>query len=261
MCNIFFNLCFFIYFLSVVFYFFSLIFKRQPVKDYAQKCITLGFFIHTLLICIRFYETRQPPFVTLYESLLFYSWSIMFVYLIFRRRYPVAFIGGMVSTLLLTFFGVLSLLDKTSQPLVPVLKSNWLFIHVSSYFIGYGAATISFIFALIYLVQYKREKEKFLDFVDALSFRFIGFSFIFLTIGLTTGSVWANVAWGSWWSWDPKETWSLITWLVYAVYLHVRIFQGRKGKVCAYLNILGFICILFTFFGVNYLLQGLHSYM
>jgi ABC-type transport system involved in cytochrome c biogenesis permease subunit len=159
-------------------------------------------------------------------------------------------------------FGGVSLLDKTVQPLMPALKSNWLAIHVMSYFIGYGAATISFILALSYLFTLKKtQNDELLNLLDSLSFRFIVFSFPFLTIGLTTGSVWANVAWGSWWSWDPKETWSLITWLVYAVYLHLHFFRGIKGRVCVYLNILGFCCIIFTFLGVNYLLSGLHSYM
>lgn len=259
--HILFNLAFLFYLLSSVVYMFSLCFKKEKAGLCSGILLALAFVLHTLLLALRFYQTRQPPLVTFYESLLFYSWSIVLAYGLFRKRLRLQGLSGMISLLSLFLFGVLSLLDKTSRPLIPALKSNWLFIHVSSYFIGYGAATLAFIFAVLYLMHYKQAEERSLLFLDNISFRLISFAFIFLTIGLTTGSVWANVAWGSWWSWDPKETWSLITWLVYAFYLHLRLVRGKKGRISAYLNILGFICILFTFLGVNYLLKGLHSYM
>jgi len=261
MADLVFNICFGFYFAAVVFYFVSLLFARNKAGAVSDLFLFAAFAVHTFLVVFRFWQTGQPPFVTLFESLLFYSWSILFAYLLFRNRYKLAPLSGLIGLVTVFIFGALSFLDKTSQPLIPALKSNWLFIHVSSYFIGYGAATLSFLFALIYLLNRKRAESGFLTFMDTISFKLIAFSFIFFTLGLTTGSVWANVAWGSWWSWDPKETWSLITWLVYAFYLHLRLVKGKKGMVCAWINILGFFCILFTFLGVNYLLRGLHSYL
>ena len=245
------------YLLAVIFYLGYSVFKRNSLGLTADVFLALSFIFHTIIIAARWYTAKQPPLVTLYESLLFYSWAVVSFYLIFTFFYKMRYAGFWISLLATLVFGITSLLNKDIQPLIPALKSNWLFIHVSTYFIGYGGVTISFILSFIYLVNFKKE----VPFLDDLAFRFIAFSFPFLTIGLTTGSVWANVAWGSWWSWDPKETWSLVTWFVYALYLHLRFFRGWKGRKSAYLNLLGFLCTLFTFLGVNYLLQGLHSYM
>jgi cytochrome c-type biogenesis protein CcsB len=257
-----FNLTLSLYLLTAFFNLIYLTFRKEKIEIIGYAFLVIAFILHTITVAFRWYITRQPPFVTIYESILFYSWSIAFAYLFFALIYKIKFLSPIVSVTLVFAFGGVSILDKTAQPLMPALKSNWLVIHVVSYFIGYGAATISFILALSYLITVRRKPdERVLNLLDRLSWRFITLAFPFLTIGLTTGSVWANVAWGSWWQWDPKETWSLITWLVYAVYLHLRLFKGIKGRTCAYLNILGFFCILFTFLGVNYLLSGLHSYM
>jgi len=98
------------------------------------------------------------------------------------------------------------------------------------------------------------------DLIDELTYQMVVFGFLFLTIGIITGAVWANSAWGKYWTWDPKETWSLITWLIYAIFMHLRIMRGWSGRSLAYVSILGFLAVLFTYFGVNYLLSGLHSY-
>jgi cytochrome c-type biogenesis protein CcsB len=133
---------------------------------------------------------------------------------------------------------------------------------VVTYFIGYGALSIAFFTSVIYLGLFKKQPagSSILSYLDTLTYQLIIFSFPFLTIGMTTGSTWANVAWGNYWSWDPKETCSLITWLVYVVYLHLRVLRGWKDKKAAYVSVIGFLATLFTFVGVNYILPGLHSY-
>jgi ABC-type transport system involved in cytochrome c biogenesis permease subunit len=151
--------------------------------------------------------------------------------------------------------GYASLLDKEITPLMPALKSNWLTIHVLTCFIGYAALTVAFVSSLILIIKRKDEIN-----LDAISYKMVAFGFLFLTLGIISGSVWANSAWGTYWSWDPKETWSLITWFIYAIYLHTRLRKGWKGKKAAWLSVIGFFAMLFTYFGVNYLLSGLHSY-
>jgi len=157
------------------------------------------------------------------------------------------------------------------EPLIPALQSNWLTSHVVTCFMGYAAFTIAFGCGLIYLLKNKEKGSvekpasfsgKLPDFVtlDTLIYQSIALGFVFLTIGIMTGSIWAHYAWGSYWSWDPKETWSLITWLVYAILLHSRYVRGWRGKRMAILAIIGFACVLFTYLGVNYL-PGLHSYL
>ena len=251
------------YLLACIFYLIHSIFKIQNFGRIATTILSIGFICHTLYWLARWYFAGHPPLAGLFNTLVFFVWAIAAVYLIVERIYkfrplgiPVSFIGAIV-------LGYASILDKSLKPLMPALKSNWLVIHVSSYFIGYAAVALSFFSSLIYLVIPKKpsENSRLAERLDDLSYRLIALAFPFLTIGLTTGAVWAKVAWGAYWSWDPKETWALITWLIYAAYLHLRVLKNWQGPKAAYLNIIGFLCLLFTFLGVNYLLKGLHSYI
>lgn len=220
-----------------------------------------GFAFHTLFIIQRWYLSGRPPFANFYEALVIFSWAIVFVYAIFVVVYkilipvfPVSFL--VLSALLPTFF-----LDNKISPLIPALQSIWMSFHVVTYFIGYGSLAISFVISLAYLyANAKSPKEPVVLSLDNLSYLLIAFAFPFLTAGMTLGSVWANIAWGSYWSWDPKETCALITWLIYAVYLHLRASKGWKERKAAYLAVFGFLAALFTFVGINFILSSLHSY-
>jgi len=202
-------------------------------------------------------------------------------------------------TLLISGFANLTLSPEMqkSSPLVPALQSNWLMMHVSMMLLSYGTLIIGSLLCILFLVisRYKdvdlkiiddsslplynimldyyeakllspsREmselgKLKLLQSLDNWSYRIIGLGFPFLTIGIISGGVWANEAWGSYWSWDPKETWALITWLVFASYLHARITKGWEGKQTAILGSIGFFVIWICYLGVNFLGKGLHSY-
>jgi len=143
-------------------------------------------------------------------------------------------------------------------------------IHVFVIFIGYAAFALSFGVSIMYLIK-TRHKEKGKDnailnvlppesVLDELSYKSIAWGFPFLTLGIITGAVWANYAWGSYWTWDPKETWSLITWFIYAAYLHARITKDWRGKRAAWISILGFISLLFLYWGVSFILPSLHTY-
>jgi len=145
------------------------------------------------------------------------------------------------------------------KPLMPALRSNWLTVHVFTCFLGYGGFAVAALASLGYLVTPRRRPELMMAF-DTATAKTISFGFLFLTAGIITGAVWANSAWGTYWSWDPKETWSLITWFVYAVFLHCRYMRGWKGTRAAWISVAGFASVIFTYFGVNYLLSGLHSY-
>jgi cytochrome c-type biogenesis protein CcsB len=186
---------------------------------------------------------------------------------------------------------------QKASPLVPALQSNWLMMHVSMMLLSYGTLIIGSLLCILFLVisRYKDVdlkimddsslplynimldyyeakllspsneiselgKLKLLQSLDNWSYRIIGLGFPFLTIGIISGGVWANEAWGSYWSWDPKETWALITWLVFATYLHARITKGWGGKKTAILGSLGFFVIWVCYLGVNFLGKGLHSY-
>ncbi len=130
-------------------------------------------------------------------------------------------------------------------------------------FLGYGGFAISALVAVGFLVA-DRKRSNVLpetrETLDAVLTQTISFGFLFLTLGILTGAVWANSAWGTYWSWDPKETWSLITWFVYAIFLHCRFMRGWRGRRAAWISIIGFLSVLFTYYGVNFLLSGQHSY-
>ena len=166
--------------------------------------------------------------------------------------------GATIIALALLAISSSPLAPRTIQPPIPALRSFWLVLHVTFSFIGEAFFVVSFIAAIGCLVSRKEERRAELDRLVAAA---IGIGYPVFTVGaLVFGAIWAETAWGTWWSWDPKETWALITWLLYTAYLHTRLVRKLKGRTSAVLAIVGFVATLFTFFGVNYLLTGLHSY-
>jgi len=208
----------------------------------------------------------QAPLSNFYESLVFFSWALACLALIFLYRYAEGFlgvVGGLLASLVLAYasLGV----DSRIKPLMPALKSNWLLIHVITCFLGYAAFGLAFGAAVLYLgrslTSSSKSQASALHSLDRLIYRAAVIGFIFLTLGILTGAVWAETAWGRYWSWDPKETASLITWLIYVALLHARLVQGWQGRPIAWLAVAGFGAVLFTYLGVSFLLPGLHSYL
>jgi len=265
----------FVFALAAFFYIAALIFKTPRLTLPARWAVVAAVVTTTGGILLRWVESYQmgighAPLSNLYESLVFFAWTAGVIYLFVEFKYKNALIGAFVTPIAFLAMAYASMSPNISdriQPLVPALKSNWLIAHVAACFFGYAAFAVAFGMSIMYLIKTRDpEKEKGiighipkLDVLDELTHRMVLFGFLFLTVGIITGAVWANSAWGSYWSWDPKETWSLITWFVYATLLHARLMRGWEGKQIAYLSILGFSAVLFTYFGVN-LLPGLHSY-
>jgi cytochrome c-type biogenesis protein CcsB len=207
----------------------------------------------------------QVPLSNFYESLVFFAWCLPFLALISFRRYLRDYLGTVVAILacLILAYASLGGVDSRIRPLMPALKSNWLLIHVVTCFLGYAAFTLGFGTAILYLKQERRPRLSLppASQLDRLIYQTTTIGFLFLTLGILTGAVWAETAWGKYWSWDPKETWSLITWLIYAALLHARLVKGWQGRRIAWLAVVGFLAVLFTYFGVSFLLSGLHSYL
>jgi cytochrome c-type biogenesis protein CcsB len=250
------------YLASAIFFCIPSSFQNNIWDKAARLLLKLGFVLHSLMVGVRWYEAGRPPFTNMYEALVLFGWAVVLVYIIFEFVYRVKFLAIPVNILVIIFLSAALPSDSAIKPLVPALQSKWMSVHVITYFIGYGALSVAFVLSGIYLLLTgtKRSDPAALTALDELIYRLIIFGFPFLTIGMTTGSVWANSAWGTYWNWDPKETCSLITWLVYIVYLHARLLRGWQGKKSAYLSLLGFLATLFTFVGVNFILPGLHSY-
>ena len=259
----------FVYGAAAFLYLFELVFKKSAVGRTATVVAILGFIANTAGIVLRWIESYRlgighAPLSNLYESLVFFAWCLVLLHLFVEWKYKNRVIGLIGSALAVSVLAYASLKPDQIQPLIPALKSNWLIAHVFTCFIGYASFAIAFGISLLYLMRRVGgpavlERLPTDKLMDELTHQLVMFGFLFLSAGIISGAVWANSAWGRYWGWDPKETWSLITWFIYATLLHARLMRGWHGKRIAYISIFGFAAVLFTYFGVN-LLPGLHSY-
>ena len=231
--------------------------------------IVAGFLIGAGILTNAWLDTGQAPFRTLYQSLIFFSVTTAIVFLFAARRSVVLGLGTGLFIVAILTYGYLQR-DTRAVYLPPALQSGWFVPHVVVYFLGYSALFVSFIASVLHLIFPKPRELKSAKLLglegfnfNALSYRSIIFGFAMISAGLIMGALWAKFAWGDWWSWDPKENWALITWLVYAAYLHLRFIPGIGGKALAWVSIIGFLVMMFTYLGVNYLPVAentLHSY-
>jgi len=267
----------FIYLFSSVIYLVMFIFKIKKVGLLATVVTIIGLLVQTAGIGMRWVESYQmgighAPLSNMYESLVFFSWSIVLLYLVVEFIYKNKVIGAFAVPFAFASMAYASLSPEFSTaitPLMPALQSNWLIAHVFTCFIGYAAFAVACGTGIMYLVKLRDKGDSpgsllatlpSLKVIDDITHKIILFGFIWLSAGIISGAVWANSAWGTYWSWDPKETWSLITWFIYASALHARFTRGWGGKRIAWIAVMGFVAVVFTYYGVNFLLSGLHSY-
>jgi cytochrome c-type biogenesis protein CcsB len=254
------------------------VFRAKKIGMPALLLVIMGFLFNTGGIALRWVESYQQgaghaPLSNMFESLVFFAWCIALFYLFLEFRYKNRVIGAFAVPFAFLSMALASLTGAEIKPLVPALQSNWLIAHVMTCFVGYAAFAVAAGMGIMYLVRstsIENGKEinpdgllatlPSLKVIDDITHKTIVFGFLWLSAGIITGAIWANSAWGTYWSWDPKETWSLITWFVYAGALHARFTKGWGGKRIAWLAIIGFLAVVFTYYGVNYLLSGLHSY-
>jgi ABC-type transport system involved in cytochrome c biogenesis permease subunit len=256
----FFTAAFAIYFAAALFYL-AFLFGKKPARAKAGFALAVaGLAIHSVALLLRTFQSGHAPFTNMYESLSFLAYASVLAFVIIEAKFKVPKVGAFLMLIVIGIMALASspLMPKEATPLVPALQSYWLWLHVSVTLLGEAFFAVAFITSILYLQAKDPEKK---DRMDSVSYRCVSIGFPLFTLGgLVFGMVWAEKAWGTYWSWDPKEVWSLITWFVFALYLHTRIVMGWKGKRSAIIIILGFLAALFTFFGVNYLLAGLHSY-
>jgi cytochrome c-type biogenesis protein CcsB len=273
----FFNLSMALYLFAFLGYLVFVLFHQKGVGFLSTTILTVGLLLHSAGLATRWMETHQTgygyvPLSNMYESLIFFSWTIVLIYLILEFKYRQKIIAIFVTPfafLAIALTSIIPGIDAKITPLVPALQSNWLTIHVTTCFFGYAAFAVSFGISILYLIRDQKGEQgqglsKWLPatpVLDEINYKSIVIGFPMLTLGIVTGAAWANYAWGTYWSWDPKETWSLITWFVYAAFIHARFTRDWRGRKAAVLSIIGFLAVLFTYFGVNYLLSGLHSYL
>jgi cytochrome c-type biogenesis protein CcsB len=267
----------FIYLFTMALYFAYIFFRSKKFGLIIRGFTIVGLLVHTVGLGLRWYESYQLgyghiPLSNMYEALVSMAWCIVLVLILMEQKFKTETMGAFVFPIVSIAMAYASLAPSVRdeiEPLIPALQSNWLTYHVITCFLGYAAFAVSFGASIAFLIKKKdappsTEEDSVtlpaLDILDEIIYKGNAVGFLLLGIGIITGAVWANYAWGSYWSWDPKETWSLITWFIYAAFLHARLTRGWRGTRTAVLSIIGFCGVLFTFLGVNYVLSGLHSY-
>ena len=254
-----------LYFAASVLYFIYAGTKKQKAAGAGFLLVVAGFVVHTLCIVVRGINAGRLPLTNQYEFASAFAWGIALCFLVFVKKYKFDALGMVVAPLIFLVAGYAFMLNREINSLMPALQSGWLGFHVCTAIVAYGGFGVAFGIALLYLLKGKLNgplSERIPDerTLDTLIYRAVALGFLFLTLCMITGAIWAKRAWGSYWNWDPKETWSLITWIIYAIFLHLRLRGAVSGKKAALLAVIGFICVIFTYVGVNLLLHGLHSY-
>ncbi len=248
-------------------FFFS---QREDLRRIARTIFIASGVLQTLYVLCRYGIAGHTPITSQHEAVVFFAWSVTWAYLSFHWRYSVRNFGTFVSLLVLIMLLIAAMVSREFYPLAPAMQSLWLPVHAGVAVMAYGFLALAFCGAVMYLLQERELKSKrfgfffsrlpSLDSLDQLNNHCLTVGFGLLTLGIITGSVWARQAWGTYWHWDPKETWSLITWFLYAAQIHQRFTLGWRGKRAAVMSIVGFVAVIFTLWGVNYLLGGVHSY-
>ncbi len=262
-----------LYGVSMVLYFVYLIRQRDRFYNAGRYALFAGFLCHSLVLGMRISSHGYFPAFSLSQTLFILAWALSGVFLALHRRLNLKFFGIYTAPLVLLIVLAALLLPDAPRQEIPGLKSLagsvWLIAHVITIFIGNASLALAGGVGLFYLIQeraIKNKKRGFfyrrlppLELLDSAGYACLVVGFILLTVGLITGIVYAGLIWGRFWAWDPKEVWSGITWLVYAALLHERLMVGWRGRRAAILAIIGLGVLLFTFLGVNFLMEGHHG--
>jgi len=250
-----------LYALAVILYLSLIVLRKRPIARAATLAYAAGLAFNIIFIVGRWLESGRPPFKTLFESLVFLACCVAAFYLVIELLHRVRILGifAAIGSLAAMIYALMRI-DMEVVNLLPALQSGWFIPHVMIYFIAYAALFISFITAVLYMFDPNPRKLKDDNLLgqDVLDFEqythgTIAFGFTALVFGLLIGAVWAKEAWGDYWVWDPKESWSLITLLVYTGYLHLRYVKDWRGRKAAWFAILGFAAVMFTYLGMQVL--------
>lgn len=260
-----------LYMSSTIFYLLYLALNKDALEKWGRRLLSAGFVIHLVATVFRYVQAGYTPITNMHESLSFLALSVAGFFIYLQRVYRIRIMGSVILPAITIMLIASLLFPSEIRPLPPVLRSWWLPVHTIFSFIGNSIFFTGFFVSVLYLIVEGGIKKKrlspmstrlpSLETLDTINYQCLSYGFPLLTVGIITGSAWAGTAWGSYWNWDPKETWSLITWIVYAILIHNRFAMGWRGRKTAYMMIIGFFSILITFLGVNFFMGGLHSYL
>ena len=258
------------YLIATAGYLFFIIKKHKRVGGWSHRVLIVGFVLHTLYLAFAYHNLGAIPALNFKTSLSFFAWAIIAAYLLFQLKFRIMVLGSFAVPFSAFLMLISSTMPISTIAMRPVFKNLWLPLHVIAALLGDAIFAIACIAGIMYLIQERQIKTKrlgafysrlpSLNILDSINYYAISYGFLLLTIGMITGSIVAQGAHGSYWRWDPKEVWSMITWLCYAALLHQRMAVGWRGRRSALMSIGCFLILIFTFVGVNFLMEGYHSF-
>ena len=251
-----------VYAAAVVLQFSGTAFKKEKLLRASWLVFLAAFALHTVFLVARGVTAKRLPLSNQFEFANAFAWGVALMLIAVKKRMKADWltVAGMPAALLVMTYAALQPMEI--HDLMPALRSAWFGVHIGSAVLSYAAFVIAGAISLRYLIAVKKGgiDEHGLRQMDYLSYRMVAFGFLFLTVVIIPGAIWAEQAWSSFWSWDPKEVWALITWIIYAVYLHLRLRRGRRGTAMAWFLVIAVPVVFFTFAGVNTLMHGMHTY-
>ncbi len=250
-----------LYAAAVIVEFTGTAFKRDRLLKAAWYVFLAAFAVHTAFIVTRGVIAKRLPLSNQFEFANAFAWGVALMLIVMRPRLKTDWLSvvAMPATLLVMTYAALQPMEI--RDLMPALRSAWFGVHIGSAVLSYAAFVIAGSIGLRYLLAEKKgADERSLAQMDYISYRMVAFGFLFLTVVILSGAIWAEQAWSAFWTWDPKEVWALITWIIYAVYLHLRLRMKRRGTLMAWFLVIAVPVVFFTFAGVNTLMHGMHTY-
>ena len=250
-----------LYGLAVILEFTGTAFKREKLLKAAWIVFLASVAVHTAFLVTRGVIAKRLPLSNQFEFANAFAWGVAVMLVVMRPRLKTDWLSvvAMPATLLVMTYAALQPMEI--RDLMPALRSAWFGVHIGSAVLSYAAFVIAGCIGLRYLLAAKKGADsRSLEQMDYISYRMVAFGFLFLTVVILSGAIWAEQAWSAFWTWDPKEVWALITWIIYAVYLHLRLRMKRKGAVMAWFLVIAVPVVFFTFAGVNTLMKGMHTY-
>lgn len=267
---VFFRLTLILYLIATAGFLLFIIKKNKKVGYWSHRILLAGFALNSIYLALCYYQLGAVPALNFKGALSFFSWTMMAAYIIFYLKFRITVLGSFVVPFSVFLMIISSTIPISSITVRPIFSAFWLPLHVATALLGDGIFAIAFIAGVMYLIQEHQIKTKrlgafytrlpSLNSLDSINHQAINYGFLLLTIGMITGSILAQGSHGSYWLCDPKEVWSLITWLCYAALLHQRMAVGWRGRRSALMSIGCFFILIFTFIGVNFFMEGYHSF-
>ena len=257
-----FFITFAVYAVSVILEFTGTAFKKDKLLRAAWLVFIAAAVVHTGFLVARGVAAKRLPLSNQFEFSNAFAWGVALFTVAVCTRMKTEWLKVIAMPAALLIMTYAALQPMEIRDLMPALRSAWFGVHIGSAVLAYAAFVIAGCVGARYLILSKKESDnqKAMEQMDFLSYRLVSFGFLFLTVVILSGAIWAEQAWSAFWTWDPKEVWALITWIIYAVYLHLRLRGKKKGRQMAWYLVIAVFVVFFTFAGVNTLLHGMHTY-